>query len=101
MTNPAHHTIEAAVAEPRDRLPLPYTVALRNIRWSYLLPIALVHLLALLAVMPWLFIPGPFVLRRFVRVRRGLCPACAYPVGPSGACSECGKPLPGRMAVTT
>ena len=40
-----------------------------------------------------LLIPGPFVLRRFVRVRRGLCPACAYPMGESSVCSECGKPL--------
>ncbi|MCH8344776.1 MAG: fatty acid desaturase [Planctomycetes bacterium] len=55
MTNPAHHTIEGAVAEPRARLPLPDTVTLGNIRWSYLAPIAVVHLLALLAVMPWLF----------------------------------------------
>ena len=41
----------------------------------------------------WLLIGGPFVLRRFVRVRRGLCPACAYPMGGSGVCSECGKAL--------
>ena len=53
------------------------------------------------AVVLWLMIPGPFALRRFIRVRRGLCPACAYPTGQSGVCSECGKPLPGRLAVTT
>ncbi len=29
-------------------------------------------------------------LRRFIRVKRSLCPACAYPVGESGVCSECG-----------
>ncbi len=49
----------------------------------------------------WLLISGPFRLRRFIRAKRGRCPACAYPVGPSDVCSECGKPLPGRMAVTT
>ena len=49
----------------------------------------------------WLLIPGPFVLRRFIRVKRGRCPACAYPTGQSDVCSECGKPLPVRMAVTT
>ncbi len=46
----------------------------------------------------WLLIPGPFVLRRVIRVRRGLCPKCAYPAGDSAACSECGKALPGRAA---
>ncbi len=48
------------------------------------------------AAILWLLIPGPFVLRRFVRQRRGLCPACAYPMGLSSTCTECGKPLPGR-----
>ncbi len=53
------------------------------------------------ATVLWLLIPGPFALRRFVRVRRGLCPACAYPMGESAGCSECGKPLPARARVTT
>ena len=43
----------------------------------------------------------PFVLRRFIRVKRGLCPSCAYPVGESPVCSECGKALPGRARVAT
>ena len=55
----------------------------------------------LYAVVLWLLSGGPFVLRRFIRVKRGLCSACAYPHGESDVCSECGKPLPGRMAVTT
>ena len=42
----------------------------------------------------WFLIPGPFVLRRFLRVRRGLCPKCAYPMGDSSVCTECGNPLP-------
>ncbi len=46
------------------------------------------------AAILWLLIPGPFVLRRFLRVRRGLCPKCAYPMGESAVCTECGKPLP-------
>jgi hypothetical protein len=37
---------------------------------------------------------GSFLLRRFVRVKRGLCPACVYPMGNSAVCTECGKPLP-------
>ncbi len=50
---------------------------------------------ALLAVLFY----SPFALRRFIRVRRGLCPACAYPRGQADVCSECGKPLAGRMTV--
>ena len=41
----------------------------------------------------WLLILGPFALRRYIRRRRGLCPKCAYPVGESAVCSECGRKL--------
>ena len=41
----------------------------------------------------WVLLGGPFALRRFLRVRRGLCPKCAYPMGESAVCTECGKPL--------
>ncbi len=51
------------------------------------------------AAILWLLIPGPFVLRRFVRLRRGLCPKCAYPVGDSSVCTECGCELPSRVRV--
>ncbi len=51
------------------------------------------------AVILWLLILGPFVLRRFIRARRGLCPKCAYPMGESPICSECGKALPQRARV--
>ena len=44
-----------------------------------------------------LLISGPFVLRRFIRIRRGLCPACCYPMGESAVCSECGKALPRQV----
>ncbi len=37
------------------RLPLPDTVVRGDIRWSYAIPIALMHLLALAALVPWLF----------------------------------------------
>ncbi len=46
------------------------------------------------AAVLWLLICGPFALRRFSRVRRGHCPACAYPMGETALCSECGKALP-------
>ncbi|MHC4128032.1 MAG: hypothetical protein ACYSWT_12940 [Planctomycetota bacterium] len=35
-------------------------------------------------------------LRRFIRVRLRRCPACAYPMGDSPVCTECGQPLPRR-----
>ena len=45
----------------------------------------------------WLLFAGPFVLRRWRRIRRGLCPKCAYdlrgtPRGAATACPECGTP---------
>ncbi len=46
------------------------------------------------ATLLWLVLHGPFALRRFLRLRRGLCPKCAYPMGESAVCTECGKPLP-------
>ncbi len=45
------------------------------------------------ATLPWLLIPGLVALRRFLRVRRGLCPKCAYPMGESSVCTECGGAL--------
>ncbi len=40
----------------------------------------------------WLVICGPLALRRELRVRRGLCPACGYDLrhGEHEACPECG-----------
>ena len=45
------------------------------------------------AVILWLLFAGPFAFRRWRRIKRGLCPACAYPVGASDLCTECGKPV--------
>ncbi len=49
----------------------------------------------------YLKILRPFTLLRRLRIKRGRCPACGYPMGESAVCSECGKALPGRMVVTT
>jgi len=43
------------------------------------------------AVMLWLLFAAPFTLRRRRRVRKGLCVKCAYPVGESDICTECGR----------
>ena len=42
------------------------------------------------AAMLWVvfFVPGK--VKRTLRRRRGQCPACAYPVGTSSVCTECG-----------
>ncbi len=48
------------------------------------------------AAILWLLIPGPFVLRRLLRLKRGLCLKCAYPMGESSVCTECGCELRAR-----
>jgi hypothetical protein len=48
----------------------------------------------------WMVLIGPRVLRRHMRRRRGLCPACAYPVGVSPVCTECGQPVKQSMKKT-
>ena len=55
---------------------------------------------AFYATILWLLIPGPFVLRRFIRMKRGRCVKCGYPMGGSGVCSECGAALPSPKVVT-
>lgn len=40
----------------------------------------------------------PGLVRAHYRRRRGLCPACAYPVGVSPVCTECGQVLRLRVA---
>ena len=51
------------------------------------------------AVVLWMLCYSALALRRFIRVRRGLCPTCAYPMGESSVCSECGRELPNRPGV--
>ncbi len=43
------------------------------------------------AAILWLLLEAYCAIRRRRRIKRGLCPACAYPVGESAMCSECGK----------
>ena len=42
------------------------------------------------AAVPWLLFAAPGRVRRWRRIRRGLCIKCAYPVGTSEVCTECG-----------
>jgi hypothetical protein len=45
------------------------------------------------ATMLWALCAVPLALRRRGRMKRGLCPACGYPIGASELCTECGKPV--------
>jgi hypothetical protein len=38
----------------------------------------------------WMLFAFPFALRQMIRRRRGLCAMCAYPIGSSEVCTECG-----------
>lgn len=42
------------------------------------------------------FVAFPGALRRRWRSGRDLCPWCAYPIGVSHVCTECGRPVPNR-----
>ncbi len=52
------------------------------------------------AVILWLLAGGLFALRRDLRIKRGLCPKCAYRTGESSVCTECGCALP-KLATAT
>jgi hypothetical protein len=52
------------------------------------------------AAILWLSFAAPFALRRRRRIKRGLCPACAYPVGKSDVCTECGHSLSDSFCFT-
>jgi len=54
-----------------------------------LLPGFAVNTLLYAAVL-WVVFGGPFALRRMIRHRRGQCEGCAYPIGTSEVCTECG-----------
>ncbi len=41
----------------------------------------------------WALFAAAQLARAARRRRKGLCPRCAYPVGPSTVCSECGHPV--------
>jgi hypothetical protein len=43
------------------------------------------------AAILWVLFFAPGIIKRAIRRRRGLCPACGYPIGTSEVCTECGK----------
>ena len=68
----------------------PRTLPLRVIPSGFALSAAFYALLL------WLIVTAPRAWRRRRRAKRGLCPHCAYPVGPSPVCTECGSPVQPR-----
>jgi hypothetical protein len=59
--------------------------------WPGFVGNTLIYALAVLAVYDLALVARG--LRRWRRRRRGLCPACGYPVGVSPVCTECGAPV--------
>ncbi len=53
------------------------------------------------AIFLWLLTCLAIAVRRFLRLRRDLCPKCAYPMGESAVCTECGQELPGSVRAAT
>ncbi len=47
------------------------------------------------ALLLWLLFAAPFAARRTLRRRRGQCEKCAYPIGVSPVCTECGAAVTG------
>ena len=98
-------------AKPRTRLWWAIRLTDRNARLSPWSDVRFIPLhpmwpgfavnTVLYATILWLLICGPFALRRFIRLRRGLCPKCSYPAGESPVCTECGKALSPGMKVAS
>ena len=49
------------------------------------------------AAILWVMFATPGRVRRAIRCKRGLCPACAYPVGASPVCTECGAAVDSKV----
>jgi hypothetical protein len=69
-----------------------HALAVRSLPLMPIWPGFAINTIFYTAILALLFY-GPGKVRRFVRVRRGRCPACAYPVGSSPICTECGNPV--------
>src|SRR5688572_21137615 len=65
----------------------PFALPLRLVYPGF--AINMIFYAAILWVM-WLLFAAPWALRRRRRIKRGLCPACAYPIGSNQLCTECG-----------
>jgi hypothetical protein len=50
------------------------------------------------AAILWPLVAGPGWIRRFIRIKRGRCGACGYPVGTSPLCTKCGNPVVKKLS---
>jgi hypothetical protein len=93
-----HDSIALNAVGPAAAVGIP----LDNQRALPLRPIPLGFVINMLfyAAIFWLVFGGPFDLRRHYRRRRNLCLHCAYPIGTSEVCTECGKSLKSALAGT-
>src|SRR5436190_180033 len=62
----------------------------------FVLPSGFIFNTIFYAAILWLLFAAPFALRRRIRARRGQCPGCAYPIGTSDVCTECGAAVSPR-----
>ena len=51
------------------------------------------------AAIAWLPFASLRRIPRQRRIKRGLCPSCAYPIGASDVCTECGETIKGKSQV--
>ncbi len=61
------------------------------------LPIGFIINTLFYALLLWLLLFAPFAARRMLRRRRGQCEKCAYPIGVSPVCTECGAAVPRKI----
>jgi hypothetical protein len=77
-------------------LPLKiFDINLKNDAWFAYRPLWLgfvVNTICFAAIL-WMIINTPKIVRRRLRIRAGLCAACAYPTGSSDVCTECGAAI--------
>jgi hypothetical protein len=81
-----------AVLDDGTGNPLPYRILPTRPIW----PGFAINTIFYAAIL-WLLFATPGFVRRRLRARRGQCPACAYPVGASNVCTECGRPVTPRQ----
>jgi len=103
---------ESSITDRSDRLierhslPMPNIFHLFPLQDGYRIPIAPIwpafaFNTVIYALAIWLVCFLPVGIRRMIRTMRGLCPACAYPIGSSAVCTECGKPMKPRNVQAT
>ena len=93
LYDPSGRTLESQIELRVPSLTIPRAVRFLGLNLRPIIPGFIVNTIFYAAIL-WVLIRVPFALRRFLRLRRGRCPKCAYPMGESGVCTECGKPLP-------